>query len=383
MENTFAVYQPSPELRDEAVGVTGAMEPHWQYLMSSLSSLGEQELKNRQQRARQILRSDGASYRIYSESQQEKTWPLDLIPWLIHSEEWRRVEAGIQERVELFNLIYQDLYGPRELILRGIVPPELLLGHRGFLRGCDNIQLPGDHQIIMHAVDMMRSQDGEMCVLADRTQAPSGAGYALENRNVMWKVLPSLFRDSHVHQLTRFFQTLRLKLIALAPQVKSPRIAVLTPGAFNETYFEHVYLANYLGFHLVQSSDLQVHDGYVWIKSVSEPVKVDVILRRVDDRFCDPVELKSDSQLGVPGLLQVVREGKVVIANPLGSAALENPALLNYLPQICQHFFGRALKLNSVQTWWCGDTENLAYVLSNIDSLIVKPIFPWSECFKY
>lgn len=375
MPDNFAQYNPPLDLRDEAVNASAAMHTHWQYLLSSLTGLGEYELAERQQRAYRLLREDGAKYTIYNQAEQDKTWPLDLIPWLIHSREWSQIEQGLQERAELFNLILRDLYGSRELIKRGIVPPELLLAHKGFLRGCDGISLAGDRQLILHSVDMMRSENGDMCILADRTQAPSGAGYALENRNIMWKVLPSLFRDSHVHQLTAFFQTLRHTLISLAPKVKSPHIAVLTPGALNETYFEHVYLANQLGFYLVQSSDLQVRDGYVWIKSIANPVRVDVLLRRVDDRFCDPVELKSDSELGIPGLMQVAREGKVAIANSLGSAALENPALLAYLPQISQHFLGRTLKLPSVKTWWCGDPEQLEYVLKNIDRFIIKPTF--------
>lgn len=375
MQDIFAQYNPAADLRDEAVNPSPGMGVHWHYLLSSLSGLGEHELAERQQRAYRLLREDGAKYTIYNQAQQEKIWPLDLIPWLIHSHEWSLIEQGLQERAELFNLILRDLYGSRELIKRGIVPPELLLAHKGFIRGCDGTLAAGQQQLILHSVDMMRSHNGEMCILADRTQAPSGAGYALENRSIMWKVLPSLFRESHVHQLASFFQSLRHTLISLVPDVKSPHIAVLTPGPLNETYFEHVYLANYLGFYLVQSSDLQVNDGYVWIKSISNRVKIDVLLRRVDDRFCDPVELKSDSELGVPGLMQVAREGNIAIANPLGSAALENPALLAYLPQISQHFFGRSLKLDSVNTWWCGNPDHLQHVLQQPDKFIIKPTF--------
>jgi uncharacterized alpha-E superfamily protein len=186
--------------------------------------------------------------------------------------------------------------------------------------------------------------------------------------------MPSLFRDSHVHRLAAFFQHLRAKLIALAPTQDQPRIVVLTPGTHNETYFEHAYLANYLGFHLVQSADLVVRNGYVWMKSLNGLSRVDVILRRVDDWFCDPVELRSDSQLGVANLLEVIRNQRVVIANPLGSGVLENPILLRYLPAISKALIGRELRLKSAQSYWCGDKEDLAYVLAHLQELVIKPV---------
>ncbi|MGB5325254.1 MAG: circularly permuted type 2 ATP-grasp protein [Pseudomonadales bacterium] len=372
---TAANYRPNPGVHDESRQANGQPAAAWQYLIDSLGSLGNESLLERQKKALRILRDDGASYQIYNNSRPDSAWPLDLIPWLIESTEWNDIETGLQERAELYNLIFADLYGKRELISRGIIPPELVFGHNAFLRACDGIKLPGEHQLIIHAVDMMRAPNGKMRVLADRTQSPSGAGYALENRTVMSRVLPSLFRESHVHRLASFFQGLRQKLIDLAPATGQPEIAVLTPGAYNETYFEHAYLAHYLGFKLVQSSDLSVKNGIVWMKSLSGPTRVNVLLRRVDDYFCDQVELKGDSQLGVPGLLQAVRAGNVVVANPLGSGILENPALLRYLPEISQHFLGRKLRLATVDTWWCGENEDLQYVLENIDRLVVKKVF--------
>jgi len=368
-------YRAAHGLYDEMIAADGEVRDAWQYIHQSLGGLGVEELGQRQRKAMRILRDDGATYNVYNSDHSDRTWPLDLIPWLIHSEEWNPIEAGLLERAELFNLILADIYGDRELITRGIVPPELIFGHKGFLRACQGISLPGEHQLIVHSVDMMRRPDGTMCLLADRAQAPSGAGYALENRTVMSRVLPSMFRDSHVHRLANFFSSLRHKLIELAPEVASPRIVVLTPGAYNEAYFEHSYLANYMGFSLVQSSDLVVRNGYVWMKSVDGLTRVDVILRRVDDYFCDQVELKGDSQLGVAGLLQVVRAGRVAIANPLGSGILENPALLRYLPAISRHFLGRELRLDTVATWWCGDRDDRAQVLDTLDDLVVKPVF--------
>ncbi|MGV6807838.1 MAG: circularly permuted type 2 ATP-grasp protein, partial [bacterium] len=317
---------------DEAFVGEGRYHGDWEYLLNSLASLGEEELNNRRLKAMRMLRDDGATYNVYSQVGADNAWNLDLVPFLISSEDWGKVEAGLQERAELFNFILNDIYGSRELITRGIVPPELIFGHKSFIRACQAIKLPGEHQLIIHATDMMRQPDGSMCIVADRCQAPSGSGYALENRSVMSQVMPSLFRESHVHRLAGYFQILRKKLIDLAPGVSSPQIVILTPGPYNEAYFEHAFLANYLGFSLVQSNDLIVKNGNVWMRSLDGLKRVDVILRRVDDYFCDPAELKSDSQLGVAGLLEVARSGRVAIANPLGSGILENPALLSYLP---------------------------------------------------
>lgn len=362
--------------RDEAVNPDGSTKELWRYLLEGVTALGPMGISERHEKARRILRDDGATYNVYSQQHGAlKAWELDLVPFLIGSDEWARIESGLLERAELFNLILQDLYGPRELIRSGIIPPEVLFAHGGFLRPCSGLRLPGEHDLIIHSVDMARTEDGAMCVFADRTQSPSGAGYALENRTVMSRVLPSLFRDSHVHRLSHFFQRLRLKLTQLAPNVEEPRVVVLTPGALNETHFEHAYLANYLGYPLVQSGDLLVRNGFVWMKSLEGLVRVDVIMRRVDDWYCDPLELKGDSQLGVPGLLDVARQGRVAIANPLGVGVLENPALLKYLPAISKRLLGREPRIRSVKTYWCGDAKDLAYVIAHFDQLVVKPIF--------
>lgn len=360
---------------DEAYADQTEMRSHWRYLLDGLKSLGAESICERQQKAERILRDDGATYN--SAALKSRAWQLDPVPVLLQSEEWSSIETGLLERSELLNLLLKDLYGERQLIRHGIIPPELVFSHPGFLRACQGIETPGDHHLIHSACDMVRAPDGSLCVIGDRTQAPSGAGYALENRTVMSRVLPSLFRDSHVHRLALFFQALRLKLQSLAAQITSdqPRVVILTPGSYNETYFEHAYLANYLGYPLVQGSDLRVSNGYLWMKSLGGLERVDVILRRVDDFFCDPVELKSDSQLGVPGLLEVVRSGRVIMANPLGSGILENPALMRYLPQIGQHFLGREPRIPSVKSYWCGDPDDLDYVIEHIDQLVIKPCY--------
>ena len=371
-----AFIYPSPQSGvDEAYDSEGNIRPHWRYLLHSLQSLGDDAIEDRQKKARRILRDDGATYKIYDEPDHNQSWQLNPIPLLINSDEWNQIETSLIERAELFNLLLQDIYGERKLIRQGVIPPELLFSHHGFLRPCNNIKLPGDHQLILHGADLVRAPDGSMRVMADRTQAPSGAGYALENRTVMNRVFPSLFRDSHVHRLSLFFSRLRQRLHELNPNGGIARIVVLTPGIYNEAYFEHAYLANYLGFQLVQGSDLSVRNGYVWMKALDGLKRVDVILRRVDDVYCDPVELKGDSRLGVPGLLEVARMGHVAIANPLGSSVLENPALLRYLPAIAQALLGRDLQMPSVNTWWCGNSDDLEYVCANLKTLLIKPTY--------
>jgi uncharacterized circularly permuted ATP-grasp superfamily protein/uncharacterized alpha-E superfamily protein len=345
-------------------------------LLTRLQALGPQALQERADKAKRILRDDGATYNVYSENTRSgRVWELDLVPSVLEAQEWRQLEAALLERTQLFNLMLQDFYGPRDLVRAGVVPPELLFAHNGFLRACQGIRLQGEHQLILHSVDMLRRSDGSLCVITDRTQAPSGAGYALENRTVMSRVLPNLFRETPVRRLAEYFQQLRDKLASLAPWQDEPRVVVLTPGAYNETFFEHAFLANHLGYPLVQSGDLMVNNGFVWMKSLEGLIRVDVILRRTDDWFCDPLELKSDSQLGIPGLLEVARLGRVAIANPLGAGVLENPGLLKYLPAISQHFLGRPLQLDSVPSYWCGDSQDLEWVLAHLDQLVVRSIY--------
>jgi len=370
-------YRPSAGEYDEAWTSDGALKPHWEFFIGALQSLGCGELEQRRGQGAQFLRENGVTYNVYGDPEGlNRPWELDPIPLLIGSEEWSGIEAGLTQRAEVMNLILADLYGPRDLIRLGLLPLELIYSHRGFLRQCDQVRLPGAHQLILYGVDMARGPDGRMWIITDRSQAPSGAGYALENRMAMSHILPSLFRDCHVHRHALFFRSLRAGLAALAPLNKDdPTIVVFTPGPHNETYFEHAYLAAYLGYNLVQGNDLTVRDGRVWLKALDGLKPVDVILRRVDDDYCDPLELREDSQLGVAGLLEVARRGNVSIANPLGSGVLENPALMAFLPAIARHFLGQDLRLPSVATWWCGQAKERDHVLKNLDRMVIKPLY--------
>ncbi len=368
-------YAPPEGVYDELCQSSGSPRPHWAGVMESMDAVGRDGLLARAAEARRLLRENGVTYNVYSDPQgTERPWPLDPVPLLMDSSEWAGIETGLVQRAELLNLVLKDLYGPRNLLRQGILPPELVFGQRSFLHACDGLPLP-DHALTLYASDLARGPDGQMWVLGDRTQAPSGAGYALENRVVLSRVFPSLYRQAGVHRLTGFFQALRTRLAALSPrQDTEPRVVLLSPGPLNETWFEHVYLAGYLGYTLVQGEDLIFSGGRVWLRSLSGPEPVDVILRRVDDLFCDPLELQQDSRLGVAGLVEAVRRGRAAVANPLGSGLLESPVLSVFLPAIGRYFLGQEPQLPSVTTWWCGERQGREHVLAHLDRLVVRTV---------
>ncbi len=359
---------------DEMHAARGQLLPHWEQLMQGLERLGSKGLERRRQEAQRLLRENGVTYNVYDDPQGfSRPWQLDPIPLLISCDEWQTIEAGLTQRAQLLDLVLADLYGPQLLVKNGLLPLELVYSHPGFQRAGVGMLNPEKPNLIVYAANLARGPDGRMWVIEDSTQAPSGAGYALENRTVMTRILPSLFRDCQVHRLAKFFRELRTGLAGIAPHHKDdPRVVVLTPGPLNETYFEHAYLAAYLGYPLAQGEDLTVRDGRVWLKSLEGLQQVDVILRRLDDSFCDPLELRTDSLLGVPGLVEAARRGHVAIANPIGSSVLENPALLPFLPGIARYFLGQDLKLPAVATWWCGQAREREFVLENIDKLVIK-----------
>ena len=375
-DDTLAHYRLSSARFDEMCSAPGTARPHWQYALRAFDALGPAELSRRRDEVQQVLRENGVTYNVYTDPQgHTRPWALDVVPALLTSQEWRTIEQGLIQRAELLNLIGADLYGPQQLIHDGLLPPELIYVHPGFLRPCHGALPTPVPYLCLYAADLARAPDGTIRVLDDRTQAPSGAGYALENRLVLSRILPSLYRDAQVHRLSLFFRTLRSTLAALTPSHQT-RTVLLTPGPQNETYFEHAYLASYLDYTLAQGDDLTVRDGRLWLKTVGGLQQVGVVVRRVDDTFCDPLELHRESLLAPPGLLQTVRNNTVVVANPLGSGVLENPGLMAYLPQIAKVLLGQDLRLASVPTWWCGDEQARAYVVDHIKNLVIKPVFP-------
>ncbi len=372
-----AGYVPLKGSWDELLDDTGAVRGEWAFMSQALTEIGVPELLRRQQEARRLLEQDGVTYNVYGDGGGEHDpptrWQLDPVPTLIGSREWEVIESGVIERAELLSMILEDLYGPRELLTRKLLPAELVFGSDGFVRACDGIRLPGTQQLFTYAADIGRDADGRPVVMADRAQAPSGAGYALQNRTVIQRVIPSLYRDSQVHRLAPFFRSLRLALKEAARAADDPRIVVLTPGPLNETAFEHAVLASTLGFPLVEGRDLVVRDRRVFMRSVGRLEPVDVILRRVDAIWCDPLELRPDSQLGVPGLVEAARAQTVSIVNTLGSSVLESPALMAFVPRLAEHLLGGPLKLNSTPAWWCGEDAGRRHVLANLRELILRP----------
>ena len=363
---------------DEMCAKAGDIRPHWHYLMDAFADMGADELQNRREEAWRLIRDNDVTYNIYGDpSGMGRPWELDLVPLLLESEEWQQIEAGLIQRAELLNLLFQDLYGERTLVQKGILPTELVYTHPGFLRPCVGLPKTDQYALTFYAADLVRDENGTMAVMSDRAQAPSGAGYALENRMVISRVLPSLFRDSHTHRLANYFRSVRQAINRLSPREEAePNIVLLSPGPANEAYFEHAYLANYLGYTLVEGSDLTVRDDKVWLTTVDGRRQVDVIMRRMDDSYCDPVELREDSYLGVPGLTNVARLGNVGIANPLGSGMLENPALSTFMPALAKYFLGEELRIPSVPSWWCGNKIDADYVLNNLQDMVIKPVHP-------
>jgi len=370
-------YQPDSPVFDEFLADNGQPRAHYAGLLTALQELGPAELKRRQETGERLVHEQGITYNVYGDPRgMERPWQLDPVPFIIAPGEWRSLEAGLIQRATLLNKILADCYGAQELIRSRWLSPAMVFGQPDFLRPCHGIRPPQGKFLHFYSADLARSPDGQWWVVSDRTQIPTGAGYALANRLVTSRILPESFRDNQVHRLAGFFRTVRNTLAQLAPRpAGEARVVMLTPGPHNETYFEQAYLARYLGYMLVEGQDLTVRDDRVFLKTLSGLEPVDVILRRVDDDFCDPLELRNDSMLGVPGLVEALRTGNVVVANALGSGLLQSPAFMSFLPGLCKHLLGEKLKLPSVATWWCGQDSARKYVLEHLDKLVLKPAF--------
>ena len=353
---------------------------HWRILDECLNAEFS-EISRLHSLAESLLREDGATYSVYSDpAGLNRAWPLDLPPVLLPRSEWQSVSDGIKQRAELLDLVLRDVYGEQRLLREGVIPAQLIFAHPGYVRAWVGADRSDRKQLSVYGMDLARHPGGQFHVIGDRTQNPSGSGYALENRVVMARILPDLFRDSHVLRLARYFRALRDRLTDLAPDKNdNPRVALLTPGSRNETYFEQSFLASYLGISLVEGQDLHVHKGKVWIRSLETEEPVDVILRRVDDDYCDPLEFRGESLLGVAGLTEVARRGNVAIVNPVGSGVLENPGIYPYLAKAAGYFGLGDLLLPQVETWWCGDERQRKHVLGNLQAMILKPVWRGGE----
>lgn len=364
------------ERYDELCDTDGKARPHWQPILDLLGTTQPADIESRLAVAQQHIRDEGITYTIYADPQgKDRPWALDELPLVLPGEEWATLTYGLAQRARLLNGILSDLYGSQTLLKEGIIPPEVVYGAGGWLPAAFGTQAPGGVFLHSYAADLLRSPDGKWWVVADRTQAPSGAGYALENRMIMSRAFPELLSTMPVASLNEFFSTFRESLARHSPcNGESPRIVVLTPGPLNETYYEHSLLARYLGFPLVEGGDLTVRDGFVWLKTINGLQRVHAILRRQDDAYCDPLELRSDSALGVAGLTDCARRGTVLLANALGSGVVESAALQGFLPAACEFLLGEELALPSVGTWWCGEAAAMGYVRAKLEDLVIKSV---------
>lgn len=360
------------ELRDPA----GKVRTHYEALVTDLQRRELAGVKRISDTARRLLAERGVTFNVYDSKGMDTPWTMDPVPFVISSEEWEGIEKGLIQRAMLLNAILTDSYGPQQLIRQGDMPAAMVLAQPGYIRACHGIPVAQNKPLQVYGADLARSEDGRWWVIADRTQIPTGAGYALENRLITSRLLPEVFRDARVRRLAGFFRQMQQSLSALAPRrVEEPRVVLLTPGPYNETYFEQAYLARYLGYSLVEGEDLTVRDDRVFLKTLSGLEPVDVILRRVDDDFCDPLELRNDSMLGVPGLVRAVRAGNVALANALGSGLAEAPAMMAFLPTLCPKLLGEELLIPSVATWWCGQEGPRQQVEERMNQLVIKSAF--------
>ncbi|TGJ98191.1 carboxylate--amine ligase [Leptospira langatensis] len=371
--NLLSGYRPGPGVYDEVCLPDGKSREKYEFLLRTFNHLGSPELRRRKEDSLRILQESGVTYNVYGDD-RERVWGLDLFPLLMESKEWEGIERGLAQRSELLNEVLKDAYGPRRLLFERKIPHEVLFQSGGFLRACAPVYDSTNFRLAFVATDVSRDHLGNHYVIGDRIQAPSGSGYALENRIVLSRIFPSLYRDSQVHRVALYFRALRKTLNSFSPtKDREPLIILLTPGPGNETYFEHAYLAGYLGYTLAQSEDLTVRENKVFLKTVEGLQQVDVIFRRVDDWYMDPLELKGDSLLGVPGILGAVRAGNVVVANPIGSGFLENRAIHAYLSILCKFYLGEELILPNVPTLWMGEESSRNEVFSNPHKYVLKP----------
>ena len=363
---------------DEMLAEDGSVRPSWQPFLAHLDTATPEQMRHRIDYVRRRILENGVTYNVYADPKgADRPWEVDPLPLILSAAEWQELAGAVTQRARLLNAVLGDLYGPQELLKDGTLPPALVYGHNNFLWPCQGIRPAGDTYLHLYAADLARSPDGRWWVIADRTQAPSGAGYALENRTIVGRVFPEQFRDLHVQHLAWFFRELQDSLATWAPRTgEAPLTVLLTPGPYNETYFEHAYLARYLGFPLVEGQDLTVRRECVYLRTLNGLRRVHAILRRLDDDYCDPLELRGDSALGIPGLLQAVRAGNVLVANALGSGLLESAALPGFLPGACEKLLGEPLAMPSVATWWCGEEAALEFTIEHLDELVIKGSYP-------
>lgn len=369
----FSAYSPLPKVLDEFIGPDGLPRAHWSALIDTLAGLGQEGVEQRFASARRRIQDLGVTYRVAGET-RERAWPLSRLPVLLPEAEWRNIAKGVAQRAELLDLILRDIYGPARLIAEGALPAAVVAGAPEFMRPMQGVKPLGGRWLRFYAVDIGRGPDGRWWVLGDRAQAPSGAGYALENRLILARAFPSLYRDMKVRRLAPFFRDMRSGLADAAAR-PNPRICLLTPGPWSETYSEQVYLARYLGLLLVEGEDLATLDRKLHVRTVAGLKRADVLWRRVDADWCDPLEANAASRIGVPGLFDAIRHGSVAVANMPGAGLIESRALMSFVPALARRFLGEDLTLPNIATWWCGQEAERNDVVRNFNQRVIAGAF--------
>ena len=360
------------EMFDEHHGV----RTHWEKLYKALETLDDEQFRQRQSDIDWRLEENGVSYNVYDDPEGfNRPWRLDPIPFIIDSKEWDQIESGLKQRALLMDHLLKDIYGKQRVLKEGIIPAELVFSHQGFIRAAHNLMHSKERALKIYAADLSRGPDGKMWVINDRTQAPSGLGYAIENRLAMNGAMHEIYGNIGMRRLSNFLDDFKAMLYgAASTQGKEALHVLLSPGPYNEAYFEHSYLSYFLGLTLVQGDDLLSKDGKLWLRTLRGLRRVDTLLRRVDDLYCDPLELHSESQLGVAGLMQTLRSGHLTMANPIGSGLLENSGLNPFMNAACRFYLDEALQIPQIATWWCGQKKERDYVLEHLSTLIIKRI---------
>ncbi len=367
----LADYKPLPGVSDELLDPAGRIRPVWRAFIDHLTGITPDALQERFARGDQYLRDAGVFFRQYGDSvSTERAWPLAHIPVLIQESEWNDIARGLIQRADLLETVVADLYGENRLVSSGQLPASLIARSREWLRPLVGVRPRSGHYLHFLAFELGRGPDGTWWVLGDRTQAPSGAGFALENRVATARVFSDLYADAHVHRLAGFFRTFRDALQGLSTETDS-RVAIMTPGPLNDTYFEHAYIARYLGFMLLEGEDLTISQGRVMVRTVAGLRPITVLWRRLDSAFADPLELDSSSRLGTPGLVSAVRQGNVTMVNALGTGVLETRALLAFLPRISLALRGESLAIPNIATWWCGQSAERAHVRAHAERMMI------------
>ncbi len=361
---------------DELVGRNGSIRPPARQLIHYLESLPPEEIESRRQMAEATIQEMGVSFTVYTEEGNiDRAWPFDIVPRTISAKQWRTTAAGLEQRLKALNLFINDLYHDQQVLKDGIIPAEIITESRNFRPECIGITPPLGVWAHICGTDLVRDGDGEFYVLEDNLRVPSGVSYMLENRAITKRVLPELFEKDDILPIDGYCASLFDMLASLSPRdVRKPVIVVLTPGIFNSAYFEHAFLAQQMGIELVEGSDLMVgDDDCVYMKTISGPERVDVIYRRIDDLFLDPSVFNKDSVLGVPGLMRAWQKGKVALANAPGAGVADDKVVYAYVPEIIRYYLNEEPIIKNVETFLCDDPEQRAYVLENLDKLVVKP----------